>query len=574
MGKYRITAPDGNTYDIEAPEGATEQDVMAYAQKNYKMAGAPKSSQPKQTSDLPFFDRYLHGVRDPIAGGAQLLEKTVNSISPGLVNKINSANNWLADKTGIVARLPEGGVSELEQNIENKYQTSRGSNAGSFDTGRLVGNIINPANVAIAARAPLAASLAGRIAVGGLSGGVSSALNPVYGDDRDYWAEKAKQVGFGSLAGGTIPVLAKGISSVFSPKASTNQQLKALMDEGVKPTIGQTLGGTAARVEEKLQSLPIMGDMIRSARQSANSSFEKAAVNRALKPIGEELPPGLRGNEAIAYTERLLGDRYNAVLNKIGAVIPDNAFNEKVANLTSMVNKLMMPAAEKEKFMQAIGNVAQSMDKKGVMTSDAYKALESSLGADARKLGMSTNIYESKLAPAVKQLQAELREMLGRQAGNESDELAKINSGWANFKRVQNAAGKVGTEGGEFSPAQFQNAVRAMDKSKDKAAFARGNALGQDLSSAGKSILTGKVPNSGTADRLAYGTGAVGAGFINPAIPLGLTAGAAAYTPAVQNFLRFLATTRPSYAPRVASSIEEFGYLGAPVAAGLLQQNR
>ena len=31
--KYRITAPDGKTYEIEAPEGASEQDILSYAQK-------------------------------------------------------------------------------------------------------------------------------------------------------------------------------------------------------------------------------------------------------------------------------------------------------------------------------------------------------------------------------------------------------------------------------------------------------------------------------------------------------------------------------------------------------------
>lgn len=36
MPKYRITGPDGNAYEVTAPEGATEQDVLAYAQENYQ----------------------------------------------------------------------------------------------------------------------------------------------------------------------------------------------------------------------------------------------------------------------------------------------------------------------------------------------------------------------------------------------------------------------------------------------------------------------------------------------------------------------------------------------------------
>src|SRR5690606_20590001 len=34
MPKYRVTGPDGQTYDVTAPEGATEEEVMAYVQQN------------------------------------------------------------------------------------------------------------------------------------------------------------------------------------------------------------------------------------------------------------------------------------------------------------------------------------------------------------------------------------------------------------------------------------------------------------------------------------------------------------------------------------------------------------
>jgi len=32
MPKYQITGPDGSTYEVDAPEGATEQDVMGFVQ--------------------------------------------------------------------------------------------------------------------------------------------------------------------------------------------------------------------------------------------------------------------------------------------------------------------------------------------------------------------------------------------------------------------------------------------------------------------------------------------------------------------------------------------------------------
>jgi hypothetical protein len=232
-----------------------------------------------------------------------------------------------------------------------------------------------------------------------------------------------------------------------------------------------------------------------------------------------------------------------------------------------------MPPAEKQKFAASLSDLKQSIDRNGVMTSDAYKALESSLGTDARKLASSQNIYDGKIAPAVKQLQGELRDLLRRQAGSHAEDLRAVNAGWANFKRVQNAASKLGAEDGQFTPAQFQNAVRALDKSKDKGAFARGDALGQDLSDAGKSVLSGKVRNSGTADRLMLGGGSF---LLNPALGASLVGGGALYTSPVQRALVAAATSRPQSAQTIADVLRKTSPYLAPASSqigfGLLNQ--
>lgn len=41
MAKYQITGPDGTTYEVTAPDTASEAEVLAYAQKNYKPAEKP-----------------------------------------------------------------------------------------------------------------------------------------------------------------------------------------------------------------------------------------------------------------------------------------------------------------------------------------------------------------------------------------------------------------------------------------------------------------------------------------------------------------------------------------------------
>lgn len=517
---------------------------------------APAAPKPKGLSVL---DKLKFGMMDSVNGGAQLL---TNSLPKGLVEAGNQANNWLADKTGMVARLPAGGVDQQVREQDAQYAAQRAA-AGEtgIDGWRLLGNVLSPANAALATRLPAAASLAGRIGVGAASGAASAALAPVA--NGDFWSEKGQQVATGAALGGALPVAGAALGRIVSPNASRNTNLQLLRKEGVTPTIGQALGGMAGRVEEKLQSVPIMGDAISGARNRANTQFQGAAFNRALKPIGEKLPAGQSGRDAIVYTENALSERYDSVLGKIGAVPSDQQFATKIASLQTMVNRDVLSKSAKQTFQMVLNDVKGAFDEFGVLTSDGYKRVESQLSSDARRLGGSQDIYESRLAPAVRQLKEELSGLLQRHAGDAAGELKAVNTGWANFKRVQNAAGKLGAEDGGFSVAQFQNAVRALDKSKDKGAFARGSALGQDLGDAGRTVLTGKVPDSGTTGRMFMGIGAGGAAYtINPALLAGAVGGASLYLSPAQRALVAAVASRPQAAQGAANSLRKV----APVA--------
>jgi len=113
----------------------------------------------------------------------------------------------------------------------------------------------------------------------------------------------------------------------------------------------------------------------------------------------------------------------------------------------------------------------------------------------------------------------------------------------------------VSSDEGVFSPAQLQSAVRASDRSKDKGQFATGNALMQDLSETGKTVLGNKLPDSGTPYRsllamLASG-GAGVAGY--PALAAGLLAGPALYSAPGQRMAATLLTQRPAGANALAN---------------------
>ena len=148
------------------------------------------------------------------------------------------------------------------------------------------------------------------------------------------------------------------------------------------------------------------------------------------------------------------------------------------------------------------------MTPAGTMSAETMKAAESELGRLARQFGSSADGAQRGLADAIREVQSLLRGAVERSAGPEAAaELQAANTAWANFVRIQDAASRIGAKDGIFTPAQLTAAVRAKDGSGRKAAFARGDALMQDLAEAGKSVMPSSVPDSGTASRIFTGGG-------------------------------------------------------------------
>lgn len=528
-------------------------------------------------------DKVLKGIADPIEGGAQLLTRM---LPQGVVDAGNSFNNWLADKTGLVAKLPERnlsstitgqktGLDALIQKNEAEYQAKRiAAGESGFDGYRTLGSVFSPANLTIAAKLPAAASMLGMVGIGAAGGAASSALNPVT-EDGDYWKQKAAQTAFGAAAGGAVPFVAKAVSRVISPNSSVNPQLQLLKDEGVNPTIGQTLGGWANRAEEKAQSIPIIGDAIAAARNSSTADLNRAAFNRALGPVGEKLPLNVKiGNDAVEYTRKVLSDKYDALLPKL-TTQADQPFVTELSNLKNMVQQSALDPKYVAGFERTLQQrVFDKFQGQNSISGESLKDVQSFLTNEIKRYGQSQDPDARLIGDAFKEVGSQLNKLIQRSNPQYADELKAINAGYANFKTVQRAAGYLGAEDGVFSAANLQGAVKAADRSKDKARFAEGNALMQDLSSAGKNLLSNKVPNSGTADRLILGSGALGAGFVNPAIPAGLLGGAAMYSSPMQSLLRGLVSARPQGTQAIADSFEQASPFlipgGAQVGLGLL----
>jgi len=364
-------------------------------------------------------------------------------------------------------------------------------------------------------------------------------------------------------AGGAAGQLAmRGLARVVRP--NTAPQVQQMLDEGIGLTPGQILGGYARRAEDALTSAPILGDSIKAAQRRGIEDFNKVALNRAVDPIGGQVQ-GV-GRDAIASAKQQLGTAYDNLLPKMQANALEPEFVQKLASLRGMAQGL--PAKEAQQFDAILSReLDQRLAPNGVLSGDNLKAAQAGLRDQASGFSTATDGYQRQLGGALKQADQELRDLIMRSNPTNAGELKAINEGYANFKRVQRAAAGVGAQEGVFTPAQLQSAVKAMDRSKDKARFAQGDALMQDLSEAGKSTLSQTVPDSGTPFRLAT-MATLGAGAINPVIPLSALAGASIYTKAGQKAMTALLAKRPEMANQLAEIMRNQGALTAQTAGG------
>lgn len=492
-------------------------------------------------------EKLLKGMRDPIDGGAQLL---THILPKGVVDAGNAANNWLADKTGLVSKLPDGGVDQQVKQDEDQYQSRRKAQGESgFDGYRMLGNVASPANAAIgyASTLPKVASLAGRVGFGALEGAGTAALNPVTSED--YWKDKGLQVGSGVLAGGAVAPLTSGVARLISPNASKNADLALLKQEGVSPTIGQTLGGWANTLEEKAQSLPLVGDMIANARGNARNQFNEAAINRATAPIGQKVE-GV-GSSAIQDAGDRITEAYNTAKNSLGGFKIDPQANSELSNL-----RLMATSGLEGRERKTVNSYFKDYLSRPSLTADSFKELDSKLTSDIAKFGAG-DAYQQKVADALKEVQSIVTNNAKRANPEAAAALDAADSAWANLVRVEGASVGAKSTNGVFTPGQLLTAVRGADKSVRDRATARGTALMQDLATSGQNVLGNKVPDSGTAGRL--GMGVLGAALYAQPLITGtaLAGGLAAYTPMMQSLLRGAVSNRGLLADPIAESLKK-----------------
>lgn len=549
MPKFVVTAPDGQRYEVNAPEGASESDAIAYVRKNMAPT-APKEAAPDPTGSF---------LENLAAGGG----KAITDLYRGSKQLLG-----IGDQAALQAEIDE--AKRLDAALMQTGGGVVGNIAGNIAATAIPGGIAAKGAMALPALARLltatqaASPFLTAAGIGAGAGAGLGALEPVAtGDSR---AENmATGAAFGA-AGGLIP---GALSRVVRPQ--TGAASKELIEGGVRVPPGRALGGAAARLEQGAESIPIVGDVIKGAHRRSVEDFNRLAYKRALDPIGEKVTPKTPvGYDGIAYVENKLSQAYESVLDKIKIVRLDNQFTDEVGNVVKMAASDLDEPTARQFERIVTRHIYDRATEAGTMSARTMKVAESELGRLSRGFGRSQEYDKQQLADAVREVQAALRRATERSAPQHADELRKVNEGFANFVRIEKAAARQGSKEGIFSPAALRGEVRSADGTVRKGAFAKGEALMQDLADAGESVLGSKVPDSGTPFRLfgAMGLGNV-AGLLEPTT---LAAGAAAtlpYTSAGTRAMLAALTKRPAAAQTLADILAAGAPAGGVVSAGM-----
>ena len=368
---------------------------------------------------------------------------------------------------------------------------------------------------------------------GGIEGAMAGAIDPNL---------TAMKGATGGMIGGAI---ANKIPQLALGGVKADPRAQRLTDQGIDLTTGERLGGAWSTMEEKLISVPVLGNSVRNAKNRSIESFTRNRSDNVLKEIGESLPDRVpSGRDATAYTQDRLTKRYDDVLSKM-TINEDAIFNKEVNDILGMVEKL--PQGDRTAIHRTVQDalIDPFNNSNKVLLGQTYKESETLLRTTAEKMIRSDNVNTTNAGHALDEIRKSFKKLSHRQNPEQAIELDELTRAYAKRSVNVDAANAIGAEDGIYNPSQYLRAVKKGSKGNQ---FAYGRAPEQELADDAKAVIAQKINNSGTEDRNAMlgalGLGA-GASVVAPtAIPI---AGAAysAYTKPGQKMINKALFDRP-----------------------------
>jgi hypothetical protein len=298
--------------------------------------------------------------------------------------------------------------------------------------------------------------------------GFATGVGNAEGDFVDRLDEGALGAAIGAGTGNLAQRI--GNRTATSRPEASQTPARQLSREGTELTLGQMLqstpgvGGAIKATEDRIAGLPFVGDMVKNAQNRTLESANRTGMARALRAIGEEVPPGTpAGYDGIDFIQNRMGAAYDDVASRSSLTFDQPLYDDLTAILADAPSD--MGDARARQLAQILDSrVYRNFGGDDGMSvpGDEFKRIESVLGQQRRELVRSPDSDQQALGRALGDVQTSFRDALGRQNPAEAERLQAINTGYANLVRLEDAAGAVGNaaRGGVFTPSQLAQSVR------------------------------------------------------------------------------------------------------------------
>jgi len=519
--KYKVTI-DGNSYMVNSDRELDQNQAYQYATQQI---------QPQNTEIV--VPTIQVGAQVPYSPVAETARAGAQGLTLGFADELEAAL-----RTGAISGQQ---YETLRNQLRSQQEAFATQNPNTALAAEIAGGLAMP--LGMAGTAMKAPSILRSAVTGAGIGGVQGAGKSTSGEDLT--SDVITGSMFGGAGGAALGALGSAIAPKIQPAAA------ALQKEGVPMTLGSAFGGTTQAIEQAAESLPIVGQLIKGARQQQFEAFNKAAFNRALKEIDPtiKVPTDLPLREAADFT-------YNQISNKYNTIYPNISldYNKTLGKQLNALEKKHADLGDKtEQFRSTLNSIKTRVVNKS-LSGGQIKALKEDLRVltDAYKGSVGS---EKLLGNAYDDLENSIMMSVRNQNPKFAKDLKKADTAYATYKRVENAASSAKGSEGVFTPAQLETAVKQGNKSQ----YARGKALLQDLSSSGFDVLGNKVPDSGTAQRLGVaGMLTGGASFLNPKMAIPTALGSSLYTEQGMKYLMpFLTGERPQAVQQAGNMLRQ-----------------
>lgn len=540
MARYEVTGPDGSRFEITAPEGATEAQVMEFAQQQFAaMQKPPEMSAGEVAADVAKSAGI--GAAQGVMGLATL---------PGNLEALGRAGiNYGASALGYgqqvdpdsylpnyndAKKVAEGYLGEFY-----KPKTTAGEYA------RTIGEFL-PAGLGGGGLAARAA----RVAVPAVTSETAGQLTK--GTSAEPWARAG-----GAIIGGLAPNLPGRIVTPAPRSALRGKQVAELERQGVTSlTAGQRTGSKRIRsLEDATQLIPFGGGKAERMQGEVSRQFTRAALKQA----------GVNADEATAevldQAFKGMGREYSALGQAIN-LQPSPAF---VRRLSDVVTKYQN-RTPKDRQVGLVTGIIDDLKSRPSLAGDDFVQFVSELKRASRSMGDNlqtrdalNDIVQLLEAQAIRSAPAAVQKQLRQQ-------MRDLNKRYRNLSIVEDAVTRGAGESaaqGVVTPASLKAAI----KKRSPREYSRERSEMGSLAKAGEAVIR-PLASSGTAERQ------FAQGLLNPAATL-TAGGGVGYMVAPEAALAgmLLGGAVPAAASRTLMSRPVQAYLANQSVPGQIPRN-